>query len=408
MRTASRRSFGGSGEAGSAAYSRHLRSGHRAADRHEPGVAEHADRHAVRLVSAPGQRRHRPGRDRLAHHRQHRRLAVAPRQPRRPDRQAASRGRARHRVRRRLQLAVGPRLRPGVCRRAAKGRRLGGAAGVQATGGERRGRLVGPRQPAAAGVRQERLVGDRQRRRRGRRPGAALFVRRDAGRQVPAVGRRVAGRQVREQRGAAPHRFQHPRGVAAGGVLRRRAARRSRCPRQAQGQEDHHRRDRDRARRPFQRAERRRHPRARAADAGGRIHPARPRAAHRLSSGHAGRAVADRAADAADVAPRLRAGARRGAGQLRSRGRGRRDAAAGQARRHPRHFAVASGDRRLSRRHGARRDRLRQPARRHRRAALPAHRHVAWRRPRLRRPGRPDHGLESGRGGDLRLRRRTR
>ncbi len=215
------------------------------------------------------------------------------RQPRRPDRQAASRRRERHRVRRRLQLAVGPRLRSGVCRRAAKGRRLGGAAGVQATGGERRGRQDGPRQPAAAAVRQERLVGDRQRRASSRtawcgairsaRRWTASSCRRSA-RCWPASTRATRRRCASISASARRRCRWCPMSMCCAAIPLPSPSSRTRRSSSARPRSSSATVSACRTAGVI--------PGPAAADAGGGIDPARPRAAHRLASGHAGRACA--------------------------------------------------------------------------------------------------------------------
>ena len=176
---------------------------------------------------------------------------------------------------------------------------------------------------------------------------------------------------------------------------------------QAQGQESHHRRDRDRAWRPLQRAERPRHSGPPAADAGRGVDPAGPRAAHRLRASSTLGGLGLISLLMVMLWRRLAAGLRvvvlvglAAAAEL--------SAMLMQAE-----LAVVldtsfwhHGDRRLSRRHGARRNRLSQPAGRRRGKALPADRHVARRWPGVRRSERPDHGLEPGRRGDFRLRAR--
>ena len=222
------------GGAGVKRYRPHIlvtvRSGHRPADRDAPGVAKCADRHAVWLVSAPGQRRHRPGRHRLAFDRQDRRLALAPAEACRVDRQAGKRRRERHRLRRRFQLAVEPGVRSGVRRRAAAGRRLGRAAGIQAmvgdtaTNGQRRststGRCRNSTQHAWSAIVNVAVEPDGLVRRYS-------FGEMLDGKFLPSVGALLAGKYESNE---APLRidFSIRPDIPADGLLRRCAARRSR------------------------------------------------------------------------------------------------------------------------------------------------------------------------------------
>ena len=260
-----------------------MRPGHRAADRDAQRIAKRADRYAVRLVSPPGQRRHRPGRHRLSVDREGRRLALAPAEPCRADRQAgraparaiscstsiSARRQTRLPIRRLPMRCKRPAARS-CCRRSSNWWRTATAAGRIHVNRP----LPQFEQHAWSAIVNVAVEPDGLVRR--------YSFGEYAGRKVPAVGRRAAGGQVREQGSAAPDRLQHSHRLVADGLLCRCAARRSRRAEPPQGQESHHRRDSDRARRPVQRAERPRHSGPAAADAGRGIDPAGPRAAHRL------------------------------------------------------------------------------------------------------------------------------
>ena len=172
-------------------------------------------------------------------------------------RQLESAGAQRYRLRRRFQRAVGSRLRPGLRRGAAKRRRIGRAAGVQAA---RRRTANAGSFTSTARCRSSRDARPGRRSsmsRSSRRAGAPLSVRRKARRRIPAVDGRRAGRASTTAR-QPPFLidFSIRAGIDPEGLLCRRAARRSGSARAAEGQEGHHRRHRARARRPLQRSQR--------------------------------------------------------------------------------------------------------------------------------------------------------
>ncbi len=130
----------------------------------------------------------------------------------------------RRRLRRRFLHAFRSGFRPRLRRGASPRRRIDRAAGLQAA--RRRWRHLF--QPPAAAVPRPGLDLRRQRRDRARRSGAALQLRPEARRRVPALDGRRAGRALRRRQPVIPDRLQHPLRDDPEGLLHRRAARRCR------------------------------------------------------------------------------------------------------------------------------------------------------------------------------------
>ncbi len=145
-----------------AAYLRGGCAGDRSVVRPARRAAQCADRSAVCLAAAPGQRRYRRRRDRCPLDRADRRLALAAPAPRRLAAAAGQRRRAGRRVRRRFLVAIRPGVGPRICRGAGERGRNRGAAVLQAAGRGRRQWNGDPHQSSAATIRRSFMVGGRE------------------------------------------------------------------------------------------------------------------------------------------------------------------------------------------------------------------------------------------------------